>query len=329
MTDWRRLRVGLSVLVGVMVVGTIGYIGFGFSVLDAIYQTVTTVTTVGFREVRPLSGTAKVFTIVLILLGVGTALYTLSVLIETLVEGQLRDVFGRRRMEHRIDRMSDHVVICGWGRVGRAIARELVAVGSKPVVIDREPSRLEGVPYPAVVGDATEDDVLEQAGIARARALVAALDDDAGNLVVTLSARSLRPDLFIVARVRLDDNEPKLRRAGADRVVNPQSIGGVRMAAFVLQPHVTEFLDVVMHDRGLEFHLEEVPVPSDSAVSGQTIRDAHIRDRTGALVLAVRNPDGTFVTNPEPDRVITGGEVLIAIGTQSELDALDRAVRAS
>lgn len=309
-----------------MAIGTIGYVVLGFSLLNAVYQTVTTVTTVGFREVEPLSSSGKIFTIAVIVVGVGTALYTFGVVIETLLETQLPEVFGRRRMQHRIAGMSNHVIVCGWGRVGRAIARELGAEGAKAVVIDNEPERLEGVPHPVLLGDATEDDVLERAGVRRARALVAALSTDAGNLFVTMSARALKSDLFIVARVRLEDNEDKLRRAGADRVVNPQSIGGARMAAFVLQPHVTEFLDVVMHDRDIEFRLEEVPVPEGSPIEGLTIRDAHVRDRTGALVLALRDRDGTFTTNPAPETVICAGQVVIAIGTPADLDALERLV---
>ena len=322
MSDWRRLRLALAVLAAVMLVGTIGYLVLGFSVLDAAYQTVTTVTTVGFREVQPLSTAGKVFTIVLILMGVGTALYALGVLIQTLVEGELHDVFGRRRMESRITALQDHVIVCGWGRVGRAIAKDVAESGAPLVIVDAEPERLESSPHPTVVGDATDDDVLRRAGLARARALVAALDSDAGNLFVTLSARALRPDLFIVARVRVDESIEKLRRAGADRTVNPQSIGGARMAAFVLQPHVTEFLDVVMHDRDIEFRLEEVTVPATSAIAGHTLREAQIRDLTGALVLAVREPLGAFSTNPSPDSRISGGQILIAIGTPGELSAL-------
>jgi voltage-gated potassium channel len=320
--DWGRLRRALVVLAGVMVAGTIGYLILGFSPLDALYQTVTTVTTVGFREVEPLTGAGKVFTIVVILLGVGTALYALGVLIQTLVEGDLHDVFGRRRMERKIAGIQDPVIVCGWGRVGRAIAKEVAAAGATPVVIDRDPERVESSPYPSVLGDATADDVLRRAGLDRARALVAALDSDAGNLFVTVSARALRPDLFIVARVRVEESVEKLHRAGADRVVNPQSIGGARMAAFVLQPHVTEFLDVVMHEHDIEFRLEEVTVAPDAPVVGRTLREAQIRDRTGALVLALRDGSGTFSTNPSPDARLDGGQVLIAIGTQTELDAL-------
>jgi voltage-gated potassium channel len=320
--DWRRLRLALAVLACVMIAGTVGYLILGFTPLDAIYQTVTTVTTVGFREVQPLSDAGVVFTIVLILLGVGTALYALGVLIQTLVEGDLHDIFGRRRMERKIADIEHPVIVCGWGRVGRAIAQDVADAGASPVIVDRDADRLETSRYPTVLGDATDDVVLRRAGLDRARALVAALDSDAGNLFVTVSARALRPDLFIVARVRVDESIEKLRRGGADRVVNPQSIGGARMAAFVLQPHVTEFLDVVMHDRDIEFRLEEVTIAPSSPIVGDTLRGAQIRARTGALVLALRAEDGEFSTNPSPETRLGGGQVLIAIGTPAELSAL-------
>ena len=326
MTDWRRLRLALAMLASVFVFGTIGYVLLGYSVLDAVYQTVTTVATVGFREVHRFDDAGKVFTIVLVLVGVGTALYTFSVVLETLFEGHLHALFGRRRMERQIETLHEHVIVCGWGRVGRAIAGELITANTDLVVIDLDPARVTEAALPAIIGDATEDQVLEAAGLGRARALRAALDTDAGNLFVTLSARALRPDLFIVARARIEESEEKLRRAGADRVVNPQSIGGARIAAFVLQPHVTEFLDVVMHDRGLQFRLEEVLVPSGSPIAGQSIREAHLRDRTGALVLAIRDEDGSFNTNPSPDTTIRARQVLIAIGTPTELDALERTI---
>jgi voltage-gated potassium channel len=326
MIDWKRLALGVVALVAVMVIGTAGYLAFGFDPLDAIYQTVTTVTTVGFMEVRPLSDSERVFTIVLILVGVGTALYTLGALIEVLVGGELGGAFERRRMERRIDAMRGHVIICGWGRVGRRIWHELDAAGKQSVVVERDATKVDDLSAPRVVGDATDDSVLRRAGLGRARALVAALDDDAGNLFVTLSARSLRSDLFIVSRVRIEENEEKLRRAGADRVINPQSIGGSRAAAFLLQPHVSEFLDVVMHDRDIEFRLEEMVVSPTSVLAGTSLRDAHIRDETGALVLALREPDGAFVTNPSPNQHIRAGHVLIAIGTQDELAALDELV---
>ncbi len=306
----------------VLVVGTIGYLVLGFGLLDAMYQTVTTVSTVGFREVEPLSSAGQVFTMVLILVGVGAALYAFSVLIETLIEGRLNELLGRRRMEQSIASLQDHVIVCGWGRVGRSIAGEVVEAGRDLVIVELDEARLQEVTHPAVQGDATEDAVLRAAGIDRASALVAAVDGDAANSFITLSARALNPDLFIVARARSQDSGEKLRRAGADRVVNPQSIGGARMAAFVLRPHVAEFLDVVMHERALEFRLEEVSVTAGSPIAGQSLRDTQLRDRTGALVLALRDEDGTFQTNPPPDTEIRGGQVIIAIGTQAELGAL-------
>jgi voltage-gated potassium channel len=324
--EWRRLTFALTALAAITVAGCVGYLALGFGLLDAVYQTVTTITTVGFREVEPLSTTGKIFTMVLIVLGVGTALYTFGVVIEVLLENQLPEVFGRRRMERKISSMSDHVVVCGWGRVGKAIVRDLLAMGGRAVVVDVNASRLEGAPHPYVVGDATDDKVLERAGVLRARALVAALETDAGNLFVTLSARALRPELFIVARVRLEENEEKLRRAGANRVVNPQSIGGARMAAFVLQPYVTEFLDVVMHDREIEFRLEEIPIHEGSPVDGMSIREAHVRDRTGALVLALRDQSGAFTTNPPPETLIRAGQVMIAVGTRGDLQKLEHLV---
>ncbi len=308
-------------LVLVSVAGTIGYLALGFGPLDAVYQTVTTVSTVGFREVEPLTPAGKVFTMALILVGVGAALYAFSVLIETFLEGQLNELLGRRRMEQSIASMRDHVIICGWGRVGRSIGSELVDGNRDLVVVERNEAKLDGGP-PAVVGDATEDAVLRAAGIERASALVAAADSDAANSFIVLSARALNPDLFIVARTRNEDSGDKLYRSGADRVVNPQNIGGARMAAFVLRPHVAEFLDVVMHEGTLEFRLEEVAVTASSPIAGRSLRDTHIRDRTGALVLALRDERGQFRTNPDPDAEVRAGHVIIAIGTQDELDAL-------
>jgi voltage-gated potassium channel len=323
---WRRLSLGLSLFALVVVLGTVGYVVLDFPFLEALYQTVITVTTVGFREVRSFGTAEKIFTMVLVLAGVGTALYTFSVLLETVVEGRLTDHFGRRRMERRIGDLQGHVIVCGWGRVGRTIASYVTGAGSDVVVVDRDAERLAQAGGLTVHGDATDDAVLRAAGIDRARTLVAALDTDAANLYVTLSGRALRPDLFIVARARVESAEAKLTQAGADRVVNPQHIGGARMAAFALQPHVAEFLEIVMHDGSLEFRLEEVAIPPGSALAGSSIRDGHLRDRTGAMVLAMRDKDGHFNTNPPPDTVIEPGHVLIAIGTSVQLKALADAV---
>ena len=225
-------------------------------------------------------------------------------------------------MERDIHRMERHVIVCGWGRVGREVAQFLANAGKEVVVIDRDPERLSGVTHASVSGDATDDEVLQQAGIDRAATLIAALDSDAGNLYLTMASRSMRPDIQIIARVRTESSEPKLLRAGADRVVNPQLLGGDRMASFVLQPHVVDFVDVVMHDGTLKFRLEELAVSARSPLAGSTLRSVNLRDRTGALVLAIRRPDGTFITNPSTEDAIEAGDVLISVGTAEQLGAL-------
>lgn len=323
----RRIRLALFALLAVLVVGTAGYVVLGFSVLDALYQTVTTVTTVGFREVQPLGARGQLFTIALILVGVGTALYAFSVLLEALIEGHLREHLERRRMNRAIGRMTDHIIVCGWGRVGAASVAYLGTLGEQVVVVDRDPARLAGLDFPTIVGDVTDDDVLRAAGIAHARALISALDTDADNVYVTLSSRALRPDLVIIARARNESSKSKLLRAGADRVANPQLIGGRRMAAFALQPHVAEFLDVVMHDEALDYRVEEFEVAQDSPLLGGTLHQAAIRRTTGALLLAVRRPSGLFLANPAPDTPIAAHDVLIALGTPQQLAGVGRHTR--
>ena len=329
MEAWHRLRLGLAALVGVLVVGTGGYMAFGFPLLDAMYQTVTTVSTVGFREIHPLSTGGRVFTMGLILGGVGTVLYSFTLVLEAVVEGQIQEVLGRRRMDRQIARMAGHVIVCGFGRVGRNLARYVAGAGQDIVVIEQDPVRAaaaEGSVH-VVRGDATSDEILKEAGIERAGVFVTALNTDADNLFVTLTARSLRKDLFIVARARAETSEAKLTQAGADRVVNPQGIGGARMAAFVLQPHVADFLDVVMHDGSLEFRLEEVALPEGSPLAGKSLREAHIRDLTGALILALRETGGEFTMNPPPETVLCAGQILISIGTETQLKALAAATK--
>jgi voltage-gated potassium channel len=260
-----------------------------------------------------------------IVLGVGAALFTFSAVVEALVEGRLSESMERRRMARQIAAMTDHIIVCGWGRVGKTVADYARGYGSDVVVIDLDPQRIADTELPHVLGDATADSCLEDAGIGRARALVAALASDADNLFVTLTARGLKPDLFIVARARVASAEAKMLQAGANRVVNPQHLGGARMAALANQPHVAEFLDIVMHDGSLDFRLEEVPVPATSPVAGHSLREAQLRDRTGALVLAMKK-GGDFETNPDPGALIEQDTVLIAIGTASQLDALGELV---
>ncbi len=321
---WGRFWAGVGVLALVTAAGTVGYQRLGLTVGEALYQTVITITTVGYQEIGTVTGSYRVFTILLILFGVGTALYISGVLIESLFEGRLDYEIRRRRMQKRINRLSDHVVLCGFGQVGRAIHRELALAERQVVVVDRREIDAEDLPY-TVIGEATDDDVLGAAGLGRAGALVLALDSDVDNLYVALTARSMRPSLFIVARCNHSSAEPKLRQAGVDRVVNTHEIGGSRMAALVLQPDVVDFLGVVMRAEELSVRLAETLVTAGGPFAGRALAACEIDESTGATVLAVRR-DGSFVTDPPGDFVLAADDVLIALGTRDQLALLnDRA----
>lgn len=319
---WRRVRLGLALLLAVHVLGTIGYMALGLGPLDALYQTVITVFSVGFSEVGEVTPAYQVFTIVVVLVGTGTVLFTLTMVIDALVEGRLSEEIGRRRMQQRLDKLHGHVVVCGMGQVGQALVHELRHEGQTVVAVDRSTDALEGVGPQGVHGDATHDEVLHRAGIERASTLVVAMNSDADNLYVTLSARAMNAGLFIVARANEANAEPKLRQAGADRVVNPHRMSGTRMAALVTQPHVADFLDVVMHDRELEVRLAEVAVTADSPFRGRTLAHCAVRERSGATVVAVRRGSGSFDTNPDPATTLEVGDVIIALGTAEQLQAL-------
>jgi voltage-gated potassium channel len=325
----RRVRTGLLILGGLALIGTTWFWQVEhFSLLDAAYQTTTTITTVGFGEVRPFDASARAFSILLMIFGVGAAFYTLGGVFEELVEDSLAR-FGRRRMDRRIDSLSGHVIVCGFGRVGCRIAQVLTTRELDLVVIDVSDDQCAQAArdgFLTVQGDSTEDDILKTAGIERASTLVVSLASDADAISTVLSARVLHPELRIVARANAESSEAKLERAGVDHIVNPLSQGAQRMAAFAQQPAVADFLDVVVHDGSLEYQLEEVRVPLRSPLTGTTLGEAHLRARTGALVLALRKPDGSFVSNPGPGVVLEPNVTLIAIGTTDQFAALEHQV---
>lgn len=332
----RRIQIALTGLAVVIGLGTLGYLvlpvtqdGAHFGLLDALYQTVTTVATVGFREVHPLNHVGQIFTMALIILGAGTVLYNLGLLVEAVTEGKLRQHLERRHMDKQIDALRDHVIICGYGRVGRAAAEHLIATGNDVVVIDREASRLSDQPdIPHIVGEANGEGILIDAGIDRAKALVVTLDSDAESVYLVLSARALAPQLPIVARARTADSKEKLVLAGATRAVNPQMIGGRRLAAFALHPDVAEFLDVVVHDEQLDFRIQQVRVAADSTLANRPLADLDIPGRTGVQVLAMRRSGTTtFTFNPEGDSEVHPNCVLIGFGTLEGIEALQDLAR--
>jgi voltage-gated potassium channel len=319
-----RLRLAVGMVLTVFVIGTVGYVVLGLSLVDAMYMTLTTVTTVGYREITgpDVTMAEKWFTMAIIVVGVGTMLYTLTLVVQAVVEGQLREFVGRRRMDKKISEMRGHVIVCGWGRVGSGVAFDLRDAGQDLVVIDINPNRIADLEFPTIAGDATLDATLRAAGIEHATALIAALEGDAENLFVTLSSKEINPALFIVARARQEESVAKLSRAGADRVVNPQELGAARMASFVVQPNVAEFVDVIMHERSMDFRMQEVEIPEGSRLAGVTLRDANLRQQAGVLVLALRGDDGRFQTNPDPDVVLNAHNVVIAVGTDEALQHL-------
>lgn len=325
MSPIRRLIWGVCVLVIIIVAGVIGYVVIEeWSFIDAIYMTIITITTVGYTEVHPLTTTGRIFSIFLIAGGVGGALYALSGIAGYILEGHLGTTWGRRRMERNIAKLKRHFILCGYGRVGREIARIFTEEGVSFVVIDKDRESIDiaeknGCLY--VFGDATSDEVLKEAGIERARGLVATLGSDADNVYITLSARGLRPDLFIEARASSSMAGAKLKKAGANRIIAPYSLGARRMAELALRPAVVDFIDTVIHSRGRDLQMENITVSHDSALAGLTVEET--RRRTKAAILAISKKSGKLVANPPGEETIETGDRLITLGTKQQLAALE------
>ncbi len=323
---WARVRRGLGALAVVLAGGTVAYRLLGLGWFEAFYQTIITVTTVGYTEIPPASGeidtTYRLVTSVLVLGGVAVGLYTLGVFFEALVEGRLQTHVGRVRMQREVDQLSDHIIICGYGQVGQAITSAIRVHGESVVIIDRREDLHESIDVPTVRGDATDDDALRAAGITRARGLVTALDTDAGNLFVTISARTIKPSLYIVSRANEATSVKKLLAAGADRVVNPQEIGGVRMASFMVQPNVADFVGESMSDARYEVRLTETPITRGSPLAECSLGECGVADDCGVIILAIRRPDGSFVHQPGAATVPQVGDVLIILGTSEQQYAL-------
>lgn len=321
----RRARRAAVMLVAVLLGGTVGYMVIeGWNLLDSLYMTVITVATVGFREVHPLSEAGHWFTIFLVFAGVGGIAYSIGTIAEFMVEGHLLGLLEGRRMAKRISELRDHYVVVGMGRVGSVVCRTLDEQGVPFIVVDQCEecvSEAEENGWIYLQGDATSEEVLAAAGVDRAKGLVTALDTDADNLFVALTARGLNPKLYIVARSSSLTSEGKILRAGADRVITPNVIGGRRMATSLLNPLVADYLDTVTHKDELEYRLEALHVSEGSELVGRSIGEARIRDITGSFILAISS-DGAMDSNPSADRVLRAGDQLVVLGTRSQLDAL-------
>jgi voltage-gated potassium channel len=331
----KRIIAATAALAGVFLGGSVGFWGLGhyylgpraWSLGECAYFTVTTITTVGFGELPHLERVpfGRAWTVAVLLIGLGVALYCVSALTTYFIEGEFAKTRLRRRITRMLDKLSDHIIVCGVGTTGIHVVEELIATGHKLVAIDLNPEHLERVQalssgvLPTLEGDATEDDVLEQAGIRRAKGLVAALTDDKANLFIVVSARELNPRLKIIAKGVDVKAAEKLKHAGADSVVNPAFIGGVRMVSEMIRPQVVEFLDLMLRDKDKNLRIEEVLVPRGSPLVGKPIFEAQIRKHTNLLVVAVREAskngaEGQFIYNPGPELLIDAGMALIVLG---------------
>jgi voltage-gated potassium channel len=325
---WRRFLWALATFAGVLFVGTVGFellLGDGW--VDSFYRSVVSTTLTGLAS-APDSDAAKIFTVVLLFAGVAVFFYIAGVVVDAITRGVVSDVFGERRRRREIEELRDHVIICGYGRVGRSVAAEFRASETPFVVVDVTPesvalARREG--SAVVLGDGTEDEDLQRAGIDRARGLVASVDSDEKNLYITLSAKAARPDLFIVARASSEAAAAKIRRAGANRVVQPYSRAGVQLANLVVKPQVADFLDIAATAGGPmpELRFEEIEVTSECGHAGRTIGELHVHDATGAMIVAIRRLDGTLAATPGPDARLDEGDVVIGVGTTEEMVRLE------
>lgn len=330
---WFQLVLRLLPLGLIFGAGTVGYVVIeGWPPLDAAYMTMITISTVGYGEPFPLSASGRAFTILLIIAAVITVGYAITSIATFIFEGELSRLIEGSRMDRRINNLKDHTIICGCGSTGRYIVEEFHSVGHEFVVIDNDPERLEDAyehigDFPYIVGDATKDDTLRDAGIERAKGLIAAVHDDKDNLFIVLSARAMNPTLRIITRGVDEGNTEKLLRAGANEVISPNAIGGMRMASMALRPSVVSFLDQMLRAPDQTLRMEEIRVSDVPDLSGETLGQSNIGQRTGMLVVAVIHEGGSYEFNPGASTVLHTDDILIVLGTPEQRDKLRRLTR--
>jgi voltage-gated potassium channel len=317
--------VGLLVLI--IAGSTAGYVAIeGWGVWDAFYMTIITVTTVGYSEVHPLSRAGEALTVIVLVSGVGAALYTFTLLATVVVEGGLPKRLVRRRHERMLEKLKDHFIICGYGRIGSIVAHQFRRQNVPYVVVERNPERLQAALEDGALGveaDASREEVLTRVGIDRARGLIAAVGTDAENVYAVLSARVMRPDLFIISRAETEDATIKLKRAGANRVLSPYQIGAVQIAQTALRPAVVDFVDLATSADNLELAMEEITIAAGSALADQSILAASLRQRYGVIVVGVLRQDRRMEFNPDPEAIMRAGDKLVVLGRPESLKQLE------
>jgi voltage-gated potassium channel len=327
----RRLLISGILLLILLVLGTSGYMlieDAGF--LDSLFMTVITITTVGYGEAVPLDAKGRIFTIFLMLIGVGFVLYVFSKVTEDVIEGGLQKSIGRMNMKKKVARLRDHLIVCGYGRIGKVICQILKENNRPFVVIEKNPHKLAAIAerdHLVLEGEASDDRILKEAGIEYAKGLIAVVSSDADTVYITLSARGIRPDIFIMARSSGEEGaETKLIRAGANKVLSPYYIGATRMAQQLVRPTVIDFIDLAVHGGELGLRLEEMLVHESSSLAGKTLMDSGIRKDHDLIVVAIKRNPGEMMFNPNPGTRINVSDTLVVLGSQENIKALERSL---
>ncbi len=328
MENTKHLIAGIIIALCIVIFGTAGYIVIeGWGVFDALYMTIITISTVGYSEVHHVSKAGRLFTILLVFFGVGFTLYIAAAVVQFMVEGRIRIILGRRRLEKKIDRMKAHYIVCGYGRIGRVLCRDLKRKPIDLVVIEKSPELIpvmdaDGVLY--VSGDAADEENLIRAGIKRAKGLIAVLASDADNVFLVLTARQLDPELLIIARASQEKAKSKLQAAGANTVESPYDIGAASMAQRIIRPTVTSFLDFAFAHKRKDIQMEEIPVSASSSLVNIILKDTGIRQKYNLIIIAIKKLDGSMLFNPSFEATIEAGDTVIAVGENTNLQELEK-----
>lgn len=327
MNPLRKVFLSLLILIILIGGGTTGYTLIeGWTAFESLYMTIITLATVGYKEVYDLSFNGKVFTIVLIVCGTGVLAYAIGSMLQFMVEGQLHRLLGRKKLQKQISSLKEHYIVCGYGRIGRMLCRELASKPVPVIVVEQEQERClqleeEGLLF--VQGDATNDDVLEKAGIRQAKGLITVVTSDSANVFITLTARGINPDLFILARASEDSAHLKLMRAGANKVVSPYKIGASRIAQAILRPSVLDFIDIAIGRENIELQLEEIRVSPGSNLVGKNLLNSGIRKNLGLIIVGIKK-NQQMLFNPNPDIEIGANDILIALGKSPDIKNLEK-----